>query len=92
MHVHVGYAVCAMRTTIELPDALRAKLLAMAAARGEKGFSRLIQEAVELYLKGESVTARQERVRRALSVLGSLGAEGADGLEAAVKDLRRKWR
>ncbi len=81
-----------MRTTIELPDALRAKLLSLAAARREKGFSRLIQEAVELYLREESVAARQQRVRRALSVLGSLGPEGADGLEAAVKDLRRKWR
>lgn len=40
----------AMRTTIELPDEQRAKLLELAARRGEKGFSKLVQEAVAEYL------------------------------------------
>lgn len=39
-----------MRTTIELPDEQRAKLLELAARRGEKGFSKLVQEAVAEYL------------------------------------------
>jgi predicted transcriptional regulator len=39
-----------MRTTIEFPDEQRAKLLELAAGRGEKEFSRLIQEALSRYL------------------------------------------
>ena len=40
-----------MRTTIELKDESRARLLDMAARRGEKGFSTIIGEAVDLYLR-----------------------------------------
>ncbi len=37
----------AMRTTIALEDEDRARLLALAAGRGEKGLSKIIGEAVE---------------------------------------------
>ena len=40
-----------MRTTIELSDDQRAKLLALAAKRRLRGYSALIQEALERYLK-----------------------------------------
>jgi hypothetical protein len=40
-----------MRTTIELTDDQRAKLLALAAKRRLRGYSALIQEALERYLK-----------------------------------------
>jgi hypothetical protein len=39
-----------MRTRIELADEQRIKLLQMAAERGERTCSRLVQEAVTLYL------------------------------------------
>jgi hypothetical protein len=39
-----------MRTRIELADEQRTKLLQMAAERGERTCSRLVQEAVTLYL------------------------------------------
>jgi predicted transcriptional regulator len=39
-----------VRTTIELRDELRAKLLEMAGRRGEKGFSHLVEEAVDRYI------------------------------------------
>ena len=57
-----------MRTTVEIPDEQRAKLLQLAAQRGEKGFSRLVQEALDLYL--EQIAARGKTVKEALSVLG----------------------
>jgi hypothetical protein len=79
-----------MRTTIEIPDAQRAKLLELAARRGEKGFSSIVQEALAQYFAGEE--ARIERVRRAIGVLGSLSVEEADRLTRGVRDLRRTWR
>jgi tRNA(fMet)-specific endonuclease VapC len=52
-----------MRTTIELKDESRAKLLAIAARRGEKGFSRLIDEAVEQYVPARRGGRRRTATR-----------------------------
>jgi len=79
-----------MRTTIELTDSQRAKLLEIAAQRGEKGFSHLVQEAVERYLNEEAV--RRERVDAARSVLGGLTDREAGELESSVTRIRGTWR
>lgn len=79
-----------MRTTIELSDDRRAKLLQIAAERGEKGFSRIIEEALDHYF--EERERRRERVEAALGVLGSLDPERADRLEESVRRLRERWR
>ncbi len=79
-----------MRTTIELPDEQRAKLLEAAARRGEKGFSSIVQEALASYFEAEE--KRQEKVRRALAAIGSLDAEQAEALKKSVGRLRRRWR
>jgi hypothetical protein len=47
-----------MRTTIEITDHQRARLLDLAARRGAKGFSRFVQEALDDYLR--KVDARSE--------------------------------
>jgi metal-responsive CopG/Arc/MetJ family transcriptional regulator len=80
----------AMRTTVDIPDEQRAKLLKLAAQRGEKGFSRLIQEALDQYLDEED--QREQRIRDAISVLGTLDAEEAEGLDESVRRLRETWR
>lgn len=79
-----------MRTTIELPDHLRARLLSLAAERGEKGYSRLIQEALEQYLGGGA--DRTQRRREALASLGSIDEEAAETMRATVQRLRTTWR
>jgi len=89
MHVHALYG-SDMRTTIEIPDHQRARLLELAARRGEKGFSRLVQEALEKYL--DEAAVREERVRDALGVIGGLDDESADRLEESVRRLRERWR
>lgn len=79
-----------MRTTIDIDDAHRAKLLELAARRGEKGFSRIVSEAIEAYLESES---RSEAARRkVLSLRGRLKADEAEGLRARCAELRREWR
>ncbi len=79
-----------MRTTIEIPDDQRAKLMEIAARRGLKGFSRIVQEAIEKYLEDDQ--SREERVAEALSVLGSLSDDQADLLEESIRRLRENWR
>jgi predicted transcriptional regulator len=79
-----------MRTTIELKDESRARLLAIAARRGEKGFSALIDEAVAMYLA--VADADDERRRAALALRGRLRAAEASRLRAATSALRESWR
>lgn len=79
-----------IRTTIELTSKQRARLLEIAATRGLKGFSSLVQEAVDLYLKEQA--GRGERVRAALSAFGTFGDEAAEGLREAMHRSRESWR
>ncbi|OFW36962.1 MAG: hypothetical protein A3J28_03100 [Acidobacteria bacterium RIFCSPLOWO2_12_FULL_60_22] len=79
-----------MRTTIEIKPEHRAKLLELAARRGEKGFSPLVAEALDMYMedgaKGDLVR------RRALSLRGKLRPQEAERLRSAVVRLREFWR
>ena len=89
MHVHACYHA-GMRTTIDLPDDLRAKLLALAARRGEKGFSTIVREAVTRYLA--DANDRAAKASRAQAALGRLSQSEASDLHAAVETLRARWR
>ncbi len=79
-----------MRTTVEIDDAQRAELLKLAAQRGEKGFSSVIREALELYIRQHR--AKKEVVAKALELEGSFSDDEADALEASVRKLRGAWR
>ncbi len=79
-----------MRTTVEISDEQRARLLQLATERGEKGFSRLVQEALELYLRENQ--ARRKRVAAARATLGSFTENEAESLRQAVRTLRERWR
>jgi hypothetical protein len=89
MHMHACHDPI-MRTTIEIPDSQRARLLELAARRGEKGFSRLIQEAVDRLLSEDET--RADRVKAALALEGSMPDETADELTASVGRIRSNWR
>lgn len=79
-----------MRTTIEISESQRAELLRLAAERGEKGFSSVVREALDLYLKHQR--SRTAAVRAAIGVKGALDeAEGA-ALADEVRALRERWR
>lgn len=79
-----------MRTTIEIPDELRAKLLELAARRGEKGYSRLVEEAIARFLADWE--GREEVIREATGVIGSLSEADAAALEESVEAVRKAWR
>jgi metal-responsive CopG/Arc/MetJ family transcriptional regulator len=86
--MHPTFSV--MRTTVEIPDDLRARLLELAARRGEKGFSRLVQEALAHYL-GE-LERRERLAREARALIGALDEGEAEALEASVRAARGSWR
>jgi predicted transcriptional regulator len=79
-----------VRTTIELNDDQRAELMRLAARRGLKGFSVIVQEAVDMYL--EQRQARDAAIRTALTLEGTLTGSSADEFEERVSAIREHWR
>jgi hypothetical protein len=79
-----------MRTTLEITDEQRARLLEIAAARGEKGFSSVVREAIDRFL--EANAHRAEQIEAALELAGSLGKRAAEELERDAEAARRHWR
>ena len=75
---------------MEISDSQRADLLKLAAQRGDKGFSRIVREALDVYLRQHR--ARRALVERALESEGSFSNAEADALERSVRALREKWR
>jgi predicted transcriptional regulator len=79
-----------MRTTVEIKDEQRARLQELAARRGLKGFSSILEEAIELYLQG--MPAEEDRRKKALALRGALSTAEADRLLESTRLLRRSWR
>jgi hypothetical protein len=79
-----------MRTTVEIRDDQRAKLLELAGRRGEKGFSHIVEEALDRYFAADE--GKGERIRRALEAIGSLDAAAADRLAEDARRIRDTWR
>ena len=79
-----------MRTTVELTDEQRAELLSLAAKRGIKGFSQLVQEAVDEYLRNQG--GNERAVNAALILEGCLAGVAAEEFEKRVQSLRESWR
>ena len=79
-----------MRTTIEMDDGHRAALLELAARRGEKGFSSLVREAIDVYLRSKA--QEPARRRKALRTRGTLPAKETEALRRHAEAVRNSWR
>lgn len=79
-----------MRTTVELTEDQRAELLKLAARRGMKGFSPLVQEAINAYL--DSQASRQDLIQEAIGLKGILKGKASDDFEERTKAIRENWR
>jgi predicted transcriptional regulator len=79
-----------MRTTIEMKPEHRARVLELAANRGEKGFSTVVAEALEVYLETQS--RRRNVIESALALKGSMRETEATGLLARTQGIRADWR
>lgn len=85
-----------MRTTIELTDEQRARLLALAAKRRLRGYSTLIQEALARYLEetpnGGEAGAGVRAARAARKVQGTLSVAEAERMRRRIEALWKRWR
>jgi hypothetical protein len=79
-----------MRTTIEITDEQRAELLRLAASRRLKGFSQIVQEALDEYLRRQG--GRDREIATALTLKGALTAGEADEFRERVNRIRENWR
>jgi len=79
-----------MRTTVDITPEQRARLMELAARRGEKGFSKLVQQALDAYLRSQA--GEEEKRRRALMLKGALDSREAEPLRAATCEIRESWR
>ena len=76
-----------MRTTVEIRDEQHAALAALASRRGLRGFSALVQEALDVYfndIEGEGMS-------EVLGLRGSLSAADADALEKRIGEAWSTW-
>jgi predicted DNA-binding protein len=79
-----------MRTTVEIADEHRARLVELAARRGEKGFSGIVSEAIEQYL--QALERAEANRRKALKLRRSLSRRQSERLEKETAGIRSYWR
>jgi len=79
-----------MRTTVEITAHQRARLLEMAARRGQRGFSKLVREAIDAFI--EARAGEGEKRQRVLLLKGSLDPHEAHCLRTATRELRTSGR
>jgi hypothetical protein len=59
-----------MRTTIEMKPEHRARIVELANARGDRGFSAVVGEALEMYLQAH--IGRRDEIQKAFGLAASL--------------------
>ncbi len=62
----------------------------MAARRGHKGFSKIVEEALDAYLKAQAASTQTRKRARLLQ--GTLSAKEARALRDATVEIRASWR
>lgn len=79
-----------MRTTVVLPDELIAALHALAIRRGERGYSKVMEEAVSTYLRDQ--TKRRRDLKAILEMEGSWSSEESEEVRKNLREARKNWR
>lgn len=77
-----------MRTTVEISDEQHRALTAVASRRGLRGFSALVQEAIEAYL----ADLRADEVDVLLALEGVLDDTQAEEVRSRIEAARQTWR
>lgn len=77
-----------MRTTLELRDDQHAALAALASRRGLRGYSALVQEALDMYLREHG----SERLTEILGLRGILADEEATEVEHRIAEAWATWK
>ena len=77
-----------MRTTVEITSVQHEALNALAKRRGLRGFSQLVQEALDVYLQGLG----DSETKLLLSLEGSLNEQQEAEMRSRIEDARAAWR
>ena len=77
-----------MRTTVEITSDQHEALNSLAKRRGLRGFSQLVQEALDVYLQ----SLGDSEIKLLLSLEGSLNEEEEAELRSRIEDVRAVWR
>jgi hypothetical protein len=77
-----------MRTTVEITDEQHRALSAIAQRRGVRGFSALVQEALDSYL----ASLNTDELDLLLSLEGTLTESEAREVRSRINDARARWR
>jgi len=78
-----------MRTTVEIPDDLRAELAALAAKRGLRGYSALVTEAIQCYL--QQLKEHERNKAKVLALRGIWADEDPKKIEEAIESAWAGW-
>ena len=77
-----------MRTTVEITDEQHRALSAIAQRRGVRGFSALVQEALDSYLANLTT----DEVDLLLGLEGVLTDSDAQQVRSRIDDVKTTWR
>ena len=77
-----------MRTTVEITDEQHRALSAIAQRRGVRGFSALVQEALDGYL----ASLNTDEVDLLLGLEGTLTESEAQEVRSRIDDVKATWR
>lgn len=79
-----------MRTTIELPDHLISVLHALAVKKGYRGYSKVIKDALNFYLKENE--RRETSKNKVLRMRGSWSEAEAEEIRTRLEEIRKNWK
>jgi len=79
-----------MRTTIDISDKHRSILLSIAAQKGLRGYSQIIQEALDYYIEEHIQSADMKK--DILKMKGSWKRKDAREIRSRLAELRGNWK
>lgn len=88
MHLNARMLIPRMRTTIELSDGIYTRLRARAAERGMRGFSAIVEEALDRYL---DPSGRDDLVSALTEAEGAWSESDVKEWERARKETWASW-
>lgn len=76
-----------MRTTIESSNDRRSSLHSLAAQRGLRGYSKLIEETVDLYIREKTIG--KSKIEHLLRMRRTWNKEDARNFQKKLREIRR---
>ena len=78
-----------MRTTIELSDRHRGILHALSSERGLRGYSKIIEEAIDFYITEKAL--KDKTAQELIKLKGSWSVKEGERIKAKLKEVRKDW-